>query len=64
MQDRTQKSPAVVDFDFDESGNIVKAGVERPKISIKTKTLDEIRQRVLSMGPRPPQRNGFWSRIA
>lgn len=64
MQDRAQRSAAVVDFDFDETGKIVKSEAERPKINTEVKTLDEIRQRVLSMGPhRPQQRSRLWSRI-
>lgn len=64
MQDRVQRSPAVVDFDFDETGNIVKTEAERPKTNTEVKTLDEIRQRVLSMGPHRPQRSRLWSRFA
>lgn len=64
MQDRELNSQAVVDFDFDETGKIVKAEAQRPKAAAESKTLEEIRQQVLAMGVRKQQRTRFWSRPA
>jgi hypothetical protein len=64
MQDRSPASTAVVDFDFDDSGKIVKSKAQPAKAGTRAKTLEEIRQRVLSMAPRQPQRHWPWSRSA
>jgi hypothetical protein len=63
MQERTAKAQAVVDFDFDEAGNITKNQAQPPKAEVQGRTLDEIRQRVLAMGARRQQRSRLLSRI-
>jgi hypothetical protein len=63
MKERTVTSRAVVDFDFDETGKIIRNAVERPKLETEGRTLDEIRQRVLAMGARRQQRNRLLSMV-
>jgi hypothetical protein len=63
MKERKVTSGAVVDFDFDETGKIIKNAVERPKVEAEGRTLDEIRQRVLAMGARQQQRSRLLSMV-
>jgi hypothetical protein len=63
MKERTATSRAVVDFDFDETGKIIRNVVERPKLEAEGRTLDEIRQRVLAMGARRQQRSRLLSMV-